>query len=96
MARQRKAFAREADGFGVEFLDPVRHEVEELLTEHALEEELVFEALSPALNDEVIVTKAHLCRITDAIMALIDRRSVTTWQFTDVVRQHALRRLPTC
>ncbi len=38
---------READGYGIEFLDPVRHEVEEILSETAFKEELLFEALSP-------------------------------------------------
>lgn len=96
LPRACRVARREADGFGVEFLDPVRHEVEEILSEHAFKEELLFEALSPALDEEATVTKIRLRRTTNAIMELIEQRSAMTWQSIDVVQQHALRRLLTC
>jgi hypothetical protein len=71
---------READGFGVEFLDPVRHEVEEILTEHAFKEELLFEALSPALKGEATMTRVRLRQTVNAIMELIERRNAMSWQ----------------
>lgn len=71
---------READGFGVEFLEPVRHEVEEILIETAFKEEMVFEALSPALNGEATMTQARLRCAVNAIMDLIERRNAMGWQ----------------
>lgn len=73
---------REAHGFGVEFLDPVRHEVEDLLIEHAFKEEMVFDALYPSLSGELTATKMRLRHTTDAIMELIERRSAVSWQHT--------------
>jgi hypothetical protein len=70
---------READGFGVEFLDPVRHEVEEILTETAFKEELLFEALNPALDGEVTMTQVRLRRAVNAVMDLIERRNAMGW-----------------
>ena len=96
LPRACRVARREADGFGGEFLDPVRHEVEEILSEHAFKEELLFEALSSALDEEATVTKVRLRRTTNAIIELIERRSAMTWQSTDIVEQHALRRLLTC
>ncbi|WP_462117003.1 PilZ domain-containing protein [Methylorubrum extorquens] len=71
---------READGFGVEFLDPVRHEIEDILSEHAFKEELLFEALSPALNGETTMTRVRLRQTVNAIMELIERRDAMSWQ----------------
>lgn len=96
LPRACRVARREANGFGVEFLGPVRHEVEEILTEHAFKEELLFEALSPALDEEATVTKVRLRRTTNAIMDLIDRRSAMVRQSNDVVKQHALGLLLTC
>ncbi|WP_082504706.1 PilZ domain-containing protein [Methylobacterium sp. Leaf111] len=70
---------READGFGVEFLDPVRHEVEEILIETAFKEELLFEALSPALDGEATMTRIRLRRAVNAVMELIERRNAMGW-----------------
>lgn len=70
---------READGFGIEFLDPVRHEVEEILIETAFKEELLFEALSPALDNEVTMTRVRLRRAVNAVMDLIERRNAMGW-----------------
>jgi len=70
---------READGFGVEFLDPVRHEVEEILIETAFKEELLFEALSPALDGEATLTRVRFRRAVNAVMDLIERRNVMGW-----------------
>jgi len=64
-----------AHGFGVEFLDPIRHEVEEILNEIAFKEELLFEALSPALNGEATMTTVRLHRTVKAIMELIGQRN---------------------
>jgi hypothetical protein len=96
LPRACRVARREADGFGVEFPDPVRHEVEEILSECAFKEELLFEALSPALDEETTVTKVRLRRTTNAIIDLIERRSAMTWQSNDVVEQPALRLLMTC
>ena len=74
---------REAHGFGVEFLDPVRHEVEELLIEHAFKEEMVFDALYPSLSGELTATQMRLRRTTSAIMELIERRNAMGWQHTN-------------
>lgn len=71
---------READGFGVEFLDPVRHEVEEILIETAFKEELLFEALSPALDGEATMTQVRLRRAVNAVMDLIERRNAMGWE----------------
>lgn len=64
----------EYNGFGVEFLGPVRHEVEEILKEHAFKEELFFEALCPELYNEVTITKIRLEKTTTALMSLIECR----------------------
>ncbi|WP_393958800.1 PilZ domain-containing protein [Methylorubrum sp. POS3] len=71
---------RETDGFGVEFLDPVRHEVEEILIETAFKEEMLFEALSPPLNGEATMTQVRLHRAVNAIMELIERRNTMSWE----------------
>lgn len=73
---------READGYGIEFLDPVRHEVEEILSETAFKEELLFEALSPGLAHQVTMTQVRLRRAVDAIMDLIERRNAMGWDHT--------------
>ncbi|KQP87248.1 hypothetical protein ASF57_24000 [Methylobacterium sp. Leaf117] len=73
---------REAHGFGVEFLDPVRHEVEDLLIEHAFKEEMMFDVLYPSLSGELTATKMRLRQTTNAIMELIERRSAMRWQHT--------------
>jgi len=70
---------REAEGFGIEFLDPVRHEVEEILIETAFKEELLFEALSPALDGEATMTRVRLRRAVNAVMDLIERRNAMGW-----------------
>ena len=85
----------EHNGFGVEFLDPVRHEVEEILTENAFQEELLFESLSISQLEDVTITKIRLGRTTDAIMDLIERRSIMTWPPTDASERFLLRRLST-
>ena len=95
LPRACRVARREAEGYGVEFLDPVRHEVEEILSEHAFKEELLFEALSPALNEGVTVTKVRLRQTTNAIMDLIERRSAMTSQSAGIVEQYTLRRLLT-
>jgi hypothetical protein len=71
---------REGDGFGIEFLDPVRHEVEEILIETAFKEELLYEALSPALDGEVTMTQVRLRRAVNAVMDLIERRNAMGWE----------------
>lgn len=82
-ARACRSARREEDGLGVEFLDPVRHEVEEILTEYAFKEELVFEALCPSASGEGgVQTRLH--RTVNAIMALIEQRDATTWLQSDV------------
>ena len=73
---------REANGFGVEFLDPVRQEIEGLLIEHAFKEELVFDALNPALEGTVSVTEVRLHQTVSAMMDLIERRNAMIWQHT--------------
>ncbi|MFK5600636.1 PilZ domain-containing protein [Methylobacterium sp. HMF5984] len=73
---------REANGFGVEFLDPVRQEIEGILIEHAFKEELVFEALDPALEGTVSITEVRLHQTVSAIMELIERRNAMIWQHT--------------
>ncbi|GJD98026.1 PilZ domain-containing protein [Methylobacterium iners] len=73
----------EADGLGVEFLDPVRREVEEILVEYAFKEELVFEALSPSLTGDATMTRVRLHQTVDALMALIERRHAMSWQHAD-------------
>jgi len=70
---------READGYGIEFLDPVRHEVEEILIETAFKEDLVFEALNPALDSQATMTRVRLRRAVDAVMDLIERRNAMGW-----------------
>jgi hypothetical protein len=95
LPRACRVARREADGFGVEFLDPVSHEVEGILSEHAFNEELLFEALSPAQDEDATVTRVRLRRATNAIMELIERRSAMTWQSNDVAEPPALRRLLT-
>lgn len=90
LPRACRVARREIDGFGVEFLDPIRHEVEEILSEHAFKEELLFEALSPALNDDATMTKVRLRRTTNAIMDLIERRSAMVSRFADRIEQHSL------
>ena len=71
-----------AHGFGVEFLDPIRHEVEEILIENAFKEELLFEALSPAPNGEATMTTVRLHRTVNAVMELIGQRNAMGWQPT--------------
>ena len=66
---------RGTGGLGVEFLDPIRREVEEILIENAFKEELMFEALCSLRNGEATVTKLRLNRSVNAIMDLIERRS---------------------
>jgi hypothetical protein len=70
---------REANGFGVEFLEPVRHEVEEILTEHAFKEELIFEALNPSLDGVETITRVRLRQTVNAIMDLVERRNAMAW-----------------
>lgn len=70
----------EAHGFGVEFLDPVRHEVEEILIENAFKEELLFEALSPTLNGVATMATVRLQQTVNAVMGLIERRNAMSWQ----------------
>ncbi|TXM66506.1 PilZ domain-containing protein [Methylobacterium sp. WL12] len=71
---------REANGFGVEFLDPVRQEIEAILIEHAFKEELVFEALNLASEGIVSATEVRLHKAVSAMMDLIERRNATIWQ----------------
>ena len=73
---------REANGFGIEFLEPVRHEVEEILTEHAFKEELMFEALNPVSDGAETITGVRLRQTVNAIMDLIERRNAMVWQHT--------------
>lgn len=75
---------REPSGFGVEFLEPVRNEVAELLCEYAFKEELLFEAMNPSLSDEITLTKLRLSQAVNAIMKLIEGRNVVTWDYADV------------
>ncbi|WP_082487656.1 MULTISPECIES: PilZ domain-containing protein [unclassified Methylobacterium] len=74
---------READGYGIEFLDPVRHEIEEILIETAFKEDLVFEALNPALDSEATMTRVRLRRAVDAVMDLIERRNAMGWAYIE-------------
>lgn len=83
LPRACRVARREADGFGLEFLDTVRHEVEELLIEHAFKEELLFEALSPALNGEATMARVRLRQTVNAVMDLIERRNAMSWQTVD-------------
>ena len=85
----------EHNGFGVKFLDPVRHEVEEILTGNAFQEELLLEPLSLSQLEGVTITKIRLDRTTDAIMDLIERRSTITWPPTDASEQFLPRRIST-
>ncbi|MFC7665286.1 PilZ domain-containing protein [Methylorubrum suomiense] len=80
LPRACRLVRRETDGFGVEFLDPVRHEVEEILIETAFKEEMMFEALSPPLNGEATMTQVRLHRAVSAIVDLIERRNTTSWE----------------
>ncbi|MCJ2108171.1 PilZ domain-containing protein [Methylobacterium sp. E-041] len=73
---------REANGFGVEFLEPVRHEVEEILIEHVFKEELIFELFNPALDGAETITGVRLRQTVNAIMNLIERRNAMVWQHT--------------
>ena len=84
---------REEQGLGVEFLDPVRHEVEDILTEHAFKDELVFEALCPPAIGQGAV-QARLRRTVNAIMALIEQRDAMAWQRADVARAQPVSRSP--
>ncbi|TXN38895.1 PilZ domain-containing protein [Methylobacterium sp. WL119] len=86
----------EYNGFGVEFLDPVRCEVEEILRECAFNEELLFEALCPDLDSEVTITKTRLEKTTTALMDLIERRSAVKWQSSDIDEKPTQITLLTC
>ncbi|MFC5552409.1 PilZ domain-containing protein [Methylobacterium iners] len=77
-ARACRTARRDVRGIGVEFLHPVRHEIEDILIEHAFKEELVFEALCPPANGEGPVA-ARLRRSVDAIMGLMERREARDW-----------------
>lgn len=77
-------------GFGVEFLDPVRHEVEDILIRCAFREELLFEAISPSRQGEATMTVTRLRRTVNAIMELIEQRNAMSWQ-PDPVSPTSLR-----
>ncbi|WP_156653090.1 MULTISPECIES: PilZ domain-containing protein [Methylobacterium] len=82
---------QESDGFGVEFLDPVRHEIETILEEFAFKEELVFEALNPNLDTETTLTRIRLRRTSAALLDLIARRSSIAWQSGEIIEHCAAR-----
>ena len=83
LPRSCRVARREVGGLGVEFLDPVRREVEEILIKNAFKEELVFEALSSLRNSETTMTRVRLHRSVNAIMELIERRNAMAWQYAD-------------
>ena len=83
----------EAEGFDVEFIEPVRQDVEEILVEHAFKEEMMFDALYPSLEGELTMTKVRLRQTADAIMELIEERNAMTWRPADVEEAPELRRL---
>ncbi|MCJ2111556.1 PilZ domain-containing protein [Methylobacterium sp. E-025] len=85
---------REANGFGVEFLEPVRLEVEEILIEYAFKEELMFEALSPALDGTETITGVRLRQTVNAIMDLIERRNAMIWQHANVQQTSTMSERP--
>ncbi|MCK2057259.1 hypothetical protein, partial [Methylobacterium sp. 37f] len=80
MPRAFRITRHEAHGLGVKFLDPVRHEVEEILIENAFKEELLFEALSPTLNGVATMATVRLQQTVNAVMGLIERRNAMSWQ----------------
>ncbi|MGU3361281.1 PilZ domain-containing protein [Methylobacterium sp. M6A4_1b] len=82
---------QEADGFGVEFLDPVRHEIETILEEFAFKAELVFEALNPSLDPETTVTRIRLQQTAAALVNLIARRGSIAWQSGEIIEHCASR-----
>jgi hypothetical protein len=80
---------QEADGFGVEFLDPVRQEIEEILEEYAFKEELVFEALNTTLDNEITQTQVRVRQTAAALLGLIERRNAITWRSGEVIEHRA-------
>ncbi len=71
-------------------LDPVRHEVEDILIRCAFKEELLFEAISPSRQGEATMTVTRLRRTVNAIMELIEQRNAMSWQ-PDPVSPTSLR-----
>ena len=80
---------QESDGFGVEFLDPVRQEIEEILEEYAFKEELIFEALNPTLDTEITLTQVRVRQTAAALLGLIERRNAFAWRSGEVIEHRA-------
>lgn len=85
MPRACRIARQHPEGFGVEFLDPVRHEIERILEEFAFHDDLVFEALSPDLDPEATATRVRLRQTAVALLGLIERRSTIAWQSGEVI-----------
>ena len=67
----------------VEFLDPVRREIEGILAEHAFGEALQCEAVSASPGGEPTSTRVRLRRTVKAIMTLMERRDAMMWQYAN-------------
>ncbi|MFC5555348.1 PilZ domain-containing protein [Methylobacterium iners] len=66
------------DGFGIEFLDPVRDEIEKALIEAAFREELLFDYIAGISRDKSLMAP-RLRRAVAAMMEIIEQRNSMTW-----------------
>ncbi len=71
------------DGVGIEFLDPVRAEIEKALMETAFEEEILFDLIAGVTID-ASTNVARLRRAVAAMMDIMERRNEMTWQQSKV------------
>lgn len=78
-ARSCRLARQTRDGFGVEFLDPIRAEIEEALIKAAFADELLIDHASGVLMDDSAVN-ARLLRAVGAMMSIIEQRNSMTWQ----------------
>ncbi|MFC5554105.1 PilZ domain-containing protein [Methylobacterium iners] len=68
-----------SEGFGVEFLDPVRTEIEKALMEAAFEEEILFDLIA-GVSIDASTSVARLRRAVAAMMDIVEKRNEMTWQ----------------
>lgn len=66
-------------GVGVEFLDPVRAEIEKALMEAAFEEDILFDLIA-GVSVDASTNVARLRRAVSAMMDIVERRNEMTWQ----------------
>lgn len=78
-ARPCRMARRTSDGFGIEFLDPIRAEIEDALIEAAFADELLIDhAGGVPMADSAI--NARLLKAVAAMMAIVEKRNSMAWQ----------------